>query len=108
MTGEGINKNEKYMIKQNKRLIGIVLAVVLLLLIPLIAMQFTDEVSWTVLDFVVAAVLLLGTGLTCELVIRKINKIKYRIAICVVLLAALILVWAELAVGIFGTPFSGS
>ena len=102
-----MNKNKKYMIKQNKRLIGIVLAVVLLLFIPLIAMQFTDEVNWTLLDFVVAVILLLGTGLMCELVIRKINIIKYRIAICVVLLAALLLIWAELAVGIFGTPFSG-
>jgi peptidoglycan/LPS O-acetylase OafA/YrhL len=104
---EKMDKINTFMIKQNKRLIGIVLTVVLLLLIPLIAMQFTDEVNWTVLDFVVAAILLLGTGLMCELVIRKINKIKYRIAICLVLLAALLLIWAELAVGIFGTPFSG-
>ena len=102
-----MNQNKKYIIKQNKRLIGIVLAVVLLLFIPLIAMQFTHEVSWTILDFVVAAILLLGTGIMCELVIRKINKIKYRIVICVVLLVALVLIWAELAVGIFGSPFSG-
>ena len=104
---EIMDKIKTSMLKQNKRLTGIVLTVVLLLLIPLIAMQFTDEVSWTVSDFVVAAILLLGTGLLCELVIRKINKIKYRIAICVVLLAALLLTWAELAVGIFGTPFGG-
>lgn len=102
-----MNKSKKYMITQNKRLIGIVLAVVLLLFIPLIAMQFTDEVSWSGLDFVVAAILLLGTGLMCELVIRKVNKTKYRIAICVVLVAAFLLIWAELAVGILGTPFSG-
>lgn len=102
-----MNQNKKYIIKQNKRLIGIVLAVVLLLFIPLIAMQFTHEVNWTILDFVVAAILLLGTGIMCELVIRKINKIKYRIVICVVLLVALVLIWAELAVGIFGSPFSG-
>jgi len=102
-----MDKIKTSMIKQNKRLIGIVLTVLLLLLIPLIAMQFTTEVSWTVLDFVVAAILLLGTGFMCELVIRKTNKIKYRIAICVVLLAALLLIWAELAVGIFGTPLSG-
>ena len=100
-------KDRTFIIKKNKRLIGIVLTVVLLLLIPLIAMQFTDEVSWTVFDFVVAAILLLSTGLLCELVIRKINPIKYRIATCLALLAALLLIWAELAVGIFGTPFSG-
>ena len=96
-----------FIIMQNKRLIIIVLMLAILLLIPLIAMQFTDEVNWTLFDFVVAGILLLGTGLMCELVIRKINKIKYRIAICVALLVVLLLIWAELAVGIFGTPFSG-
>ena len=93
---------------QNKRLIGILIAVVLLLLIPFIAMQFTDQVSWSPFDFVLAGVLLLGTGLMCELVMRKVNKIQYRVAICLALMAALFLIWAELAVGIFGTPFAGS
>ncbi len=96
------------MIMQNKRLIGIVLTVALLLLIPLIAMQFTDEVNWTLFDFVVMGILLLGTGLMCELVMRKVKKIGYRIAICGALLLALLIIWAELAVGVFGTPFAGS
>lgn len=71
-------------------------------------MQFTDEVNWTVMDFIVAGILLFGTGLMCELVLRKVNNIKYRIGICSVILAALFFIWAELAVGIFGTPFAGS
>ena len=95
------------MLKRNKRLIGIVLTAVLLLLVPLIAMQFTNEVNWTLSDFAAAGVLLLGTGLMCELVMRKVNKLGYRIAICAALLAALFLIWAELAVGIFGTSFGG-
>ena len=96
------------MIKQNKRLIGIVLTVVLLLLIPLIAMQFTKEVDWKLIDFVVMGVLLIGTGLLCELVMRKVKKVGHRIIICGVVLVALLLIWAELAVGIFGTPFAGT
>lgn len=94
------------MIMPNKRLIGIVLAVVLLLLIPLIGMRFTNEVNWTLSDFVVMGVLLLGTGFICELVLRKVTKIEHRIAICAAILAALILIWLELAVGLFGTPFA--
>ena len=87
---------------QNKRLTGILLTVAFLLLLPLIAMQlFTDEVKWTLFDFVVAAVLLLGTGLMCELVMRKVKKMGHRIVLCIALLTALLLVWAELAVGIF-------
>lgn len=93
---------------QNKRLIGIVLSVALILLIPLIAMQFTGEVNWTLMDFVVMGVLLLGTGLLIELVLRKVKKTGHRIAMCGAILLALLLIWAELAVGIFGTPFAGS
>ncbi len=96
------------MITQNKRLIGIVFTVALLLLIPFIAMQFSNEVNWSVFDFTVAGVLLLSTGLLCELVLRKVPKTEHRIAICAAILAVLFLIWAELAVGIFGTPFAGS
>jgi peptidoglycan/LPS O-acetylase OafA/YrhL len=96
------------MIMRNKRLLGIVLTVALLLLIPLIAMQFTNEVAWTLSDFVIMGILLLGTGLACELVIRNVKKAEYRAAICGAVLVAFFLVWAELAVGIFGTPFAGS
>ena len=96
------------MIMQNKRLIGIVLTVAFILLLPLIAMQFTNEVDWKLADFVIMGILLLGTGLLCELVIRKVKKIEHRILICGAILVVLFLVWAELAVGIFGTPFAGS
>ena len=96
------------MITQNKRLIGIVLAVVLMLLITLITMQFTNEVNWNLFDFVVMGSLLLGTGLMCELVIRKVKNKDYRIGMLAVIMVALFLIWAELAVGIFGTPFAGS
>ncbi|HRH42167.1 MAG TPA: hypothetical protein PKY82_11120 [Pyrinomonadaceae bacterium] len=91
------------MIKQNKRLIGIILGVGILLLIPVIA-QF----PWTPIDFIVAGVLLLGTGLMCELVLRTVTKSVYRIALCAGILLALALIWIELAVGIFGTPFAGT
>lgn len=93
---------------QNIRLIFIVVAVAILLLIPYFAMKFTGEVNWTPIDFIVAGVLLLGMGLMCELVLRTVKKIQYRVAICAVILFALFLVWAELAVGIFGTRFAGS
>jgi nicotinamide riboside transporter PnuC len=52
--------------------------------------------------------LLLSTGLLCELVIRKVKRWNYRIGLIAVLLLVLFLIWAELAVGIFGTPFAGS
>lgn len=96
------------MIIQNKRFIAIVLGVALVLLIPLIAMQFTDEVNWTGSDFAVMGAVLLGTALLCDVVVRRVTKPEYRIAICAVILGVFLLIWLELAVGIFGTPFAGS
>lgn len=92
---------------QNKRIIIMVITPLILLLIPLIAMQFTDEVNWTLLDFIVAGVLLLGTGLMCGIIIRKTKNIRYRVIFCLAILMVLILIWAELAVGIFGTFLGG-
>lgn len=96
------------MIMKNNRIFAIVLTVALLLLIPLIAMQFTNEVNWSFFDFVVAGMLLLGTGLACELVIRKVRNKNYRLGILAIIAVTLFLIWAELAVGIIGTPFAGS
>jgi hypothetical protein len=96
------------MIKQNKRLLGILLTIAVLLLTPLIAMQFTSEVDWTGSDFMIMGILLLGTGLLCELVMRKVKRPEYRFVLIAVILGAFFLIWAELAVGIFDTVFAGS
>lgn len=93
---------------KNKRLIGILIAVVVLLCIPLVAMQFSNEVNWKAEDFGAAGILLFGTGLTVELVMRKVKNKNTQVWVIAVILLALFLVWAELAVGLFGTPFAGS
>lgn len=88
------------MITQNKRLGIILLSVAGLLLVPLIAMQFFDEVNWKFFDFVVMGVLLLVTGLSCEFVLRKVKRKENRLVFCGFVLLAFFLIWAELAVGI--------
>jgi len=93
---------------KNKRLIKYIISTVLLLLIPLIAMQFTNQVNWAPSDFIVAAVLLLSTGFAIDFIIKKVRTKKYRITLSAIIVVMLLLVWAELAVGIFGTPLSGS
>ncbi len=93
---------------KNKRLKSILLIASLILLLPLIAMQFSEEVDWKLFDFIVAAILLYGTGLSIEFVLRKVKDNSTRLIICGVILVGLFLVWAELAVGVFGTPFAGS
>jgi hypothetical protein len=95
------------MIMLNKRLIIIMLTSAILLLIPLIVMQFTDEVNWTLFDFIIAGALLFGTSLMIELLMWKTKQIKYRILFLVTLVIVVLLIWAELGVGIFGSPLSG-
>lgn len=97
-----IRENIKVMIMQNKNIIRIVLTTAFILLLPLLAMQFTDEVVWDLADFVVAGALLVGTGLMYELVARRGGNIAYRAAVGIALAAALLLVWMNLAVGIIG------
>ncbi len=74
-----------------------------LLLLPLFAMQVTDEVVWNLADFAVAAALVVGGGVTYELAVRITGNRAYRAAVGVALAAGLILIWMNLAVGIIGT-----
>jgi len=96
-----IGENMTVIIMQ-KSIIRIALATAFILLLPLLAMQFTDEVVWDLADFAVAGVLLLGAGLTYELIARKAGHIAHRAAVGVAVAAALLLVWVNLAVGIIG------
>ncbi len=96
------------MVTPNQRLLAILITVAVILSLPLIAMQFTDEVDWNLRDFIIMGVLLTGTGLLCELVMRKVKTTGYRLLLCGAVLFGCFLVWAEMAVGIFGTPFAGS
>ena len=79
----------------------------LLLLIPLIAMQLTDEVNWSFFDFIIMGALLTITGLLIGIVLKKVKYYKYREVFIVIIVMMFLLIWAELAVGLFGTPFAG-
>lgn len=71
-----------------------------LLLLPAIAMLFTDEVRWTGADFIAAAAIFAVVGCAIELIVRLIDQAVLRIAlVCGVILAALA-IWADGAVGI--------
>ena len=96
------------MLTQNKRLIGILLTVMLLLLVPLIAMQFTSEVDWSVMDFVVMGILLLSTGLVCELVLRKVKSLQGRLLVIGMILFTCFIIWAQLAVGLVSKLLNGT
>ncbi len=93
---------------KNKRVIILLASVLILLLIPFIAMQFTNEVDWDIFDFTIMGLLLSATAFASEIVLRKVKSKKNRMLICGAVLFVFFLTWAELAVGIFGSPFAGS
>lgn len=79
-----------------------------ILLIPFIGMQVSNEVNWSSSDFVIMGILLFLSGLAINFALSKLKTRKSKILACAIILLILFVIWAELAVGIFGTPFAGS
>ncbi|MBA4738737.1 hypothetical protein N8867_04075 [Flavobacteriaceae bacterium] len=79
-----------------------------LLLIPLIGMTITDEINWSPFDFFTMGSLLILLGIGINLVSSRVKNLKYRVLYIGVIVIIFMLIWAELAVGLFGTPIAGS
>ncbi len=86
----------------SKAIFCVVLITALLLLIPFVAMQFTNQVNWNLFDFLIAGALLFGTGISFLYLLSNTNTSKkYKVIMGLLIFAVLLLVWAELAVGLF-------
>ncbi|TDX82779.1 hypothetical protein [Epilithonimonas xixisoli] len=96
------------MITTNQRSVLLFSIPFVLLSIPLIAMQFTKEVNWTLSDFVIMGILLFATVFTLDFVLKKVKTFKSRLILVLGIVALLMLIWAEMAVGIFGSPIAGN
>lgn len=96
-------------INQNKDIASVFAVTAGILMIPLVAMQFSTEVDWNFFDFLIMGILLSGTGLLIVTVARKVKNTTHRAAIILALMATLFITWVHLAVGIVDTwPFAGS
>jgi len=73
-----------------------------LLAVPAIAMALTREVRWTAADFLVFGAMLLAAGGGIELATRTRMGARGRVVAVAAVVAGFVLVWIELAVGIFG------
>ncbi|MCC3216845.1 hypothetical protein LIV57_16395 [Chryseobacterium sp. X308] len=96
------------MMTQKQKTIAIYALPLALLSIPLVGNLFSKEVNWSEADFLIAGTLLFTTAFLINMVRNKIKKQSQRMMICILILLALVLIWCELAVGIFGSPFAGS
>jgi hypothetical protein len=88
---------------QTKHIAYVALATTGLLLVPLIAMQFTNEVNWTAFDFLVGGGILLSSGFAFLSLLERSASIYYRLGAGLSVAAAFLLVWANLAVGFIGS-----
>jgi hypothetical protein len=74
-----------------------------ILMIPLVAMQFTEEVTWTASDFIFAGILLIGTGLAYVGVTAVRKDPVYRSAVAAAIGTTFLLIWVNVAVGVIGS-----
>ena len=75
----------------------------LMLLAPLVAMQFTEEMNWSAFDFAVVGAMLFAACAAFELAVRMTGSASYRAAVGVAVAGTLFLVWVNLAVGAIGS-----
>lgn len=86
----------------------ILLVVLGVLCIPFIAMQFTTAVQWQFNDFLVAGVLLFVAISLSVFIFRRLQNHRYRLLYLGICIALFVLLWMEMAVGIFGSPIAGN
>ena len=88
---------------------GVALGTAVLLSIPLVAMQFTDEVNWGPVDFLIAGLLIFGAGFAYVMFIRYQSTLVYKAAIASSIGSTFLMVWANLGVGLIGSgPHTGN
>ena len=71
-------------------------------------MQLSNEINWGLFDFIFAGILIIVLILVVELIFRKVQSNKKRLWLVLLIGVLFIIIWVELAVGIFGSPFAGT
>ena len=102
-----------------KSILRLAILTLAILLVPLMAMifdwQFVDpgestpeSINWTIFDFALMGALIFGAGLVYEFLRGRVGGRLNSLLLGMVIVIALIVLWAELAVGIFGSPLAGN
>jgi hypothetical protein len=79
----------------------------LVLLLPLIGVILFD-LDWNIFDFLIMGLLILFFSIAINLILNHLKSSKLRLILVLMSVILFLLIWAELAVGVFGTPFAGT
>lgn len=85
-----------------------VLSPLSLLLIPLFGNIFSNQVNWSLFDFIIMGLLLGMLGIIIHYIVEKVRNKTFRIVPIIFVLIIFLMIWAELAVGVFGSLIAGS
>jgi hypothetical protein len=77
------------------------------LLVPLVGVIFF-ELDWSGFDFLVMTLLILSLSILINLILYYTDSSKLKLLLIFIVSILFLLIWAELAVGVFGTPFAGN
>jgi len=87
----------------SRSIFWVALITLLLLSVPMVAMQFTDEVKWDAADFFIMGSLIFTTGLSYALLTRASSNIISRVAFAIAIGSTFLLIWVNIAVGLIGS-----
>ena len=90
------------------RTLILLISLLLLLFIPFVGMQYSNEVNWSLNDFIIMGLILLSFGIIINKIIYHVVAFNKRVILISTLIILFLLLWAELAVGLFNSPFAGS
>lgn len=92
---------------KQKQFVYLMVGVVALLMLPLIGSYISTEINWSLFDYIVMGILLTVTGLTAILVYNCFKNSKLKFLYLAIIGVVFLLIYIELAVGLFGSPIAG-
>lgn len=80
---------------------------VAVLLVVFLASLLSDQVMWSIYDFLIGGGLIFVFA-TIETILWNKLKSKHRLFVVLFVLLVFLILWAEMAVGLFDSPLAGS
>ena len=80
---------------------------VCVLVVVFLASLLSDQVTWSIFDFLIGGALIFAFA-TAEILLWKKLHSQYRWFVLLFVLFLFLMLWVEMAVGLFGSPLAGN